>query len=113
MVYCDGSFTNDPHQAADGVIIMNTERQVCDGRADRFSSSSPIASEAKALLEATTYACNSPLYYTIFFDCLKIVNCLKRPEAQMALGVLWTHWSYRGATKNRPVHLDTLHYKKR
>ncbi|CAN1794536.1 hypothetical protein LINPERHAP1_LOCUS20329 [Linum perenne] len=76
-VYCDGSFQNDPHQAAYGIIIMNAEGQVCDGRAGRFFCSSPIVSEARALLEAVTFAALSGARCIIFSDCLTLVASIK------------------------------------
>ncbi|CAN1800846.1 hypothetical protein LINPERHAP1_LOCUS22713 [Linum perenne] len=76
-VYCNGSFQDGPHQAAYGVVIMNTEGIVCDGRASLFMCSSPTVSEAKAFLEAMTFACNSQCSCTIFSDCLTLVNSVK------------------------------------
>ncbi|CAN1849938.1 hypothetical protein LINPERHAP1_LOCUS39593 [Linum perenne] len=72
-VYCDGSFLNDPHQAAYDIIIMNAEGHVCDGRAGRFICSSPMVSEARALLEAVSFASRSHSRCTVYSDCLRLV----------------------------------------
>ncbi|CAN1823339.1 hypothetical protein LINPERHAP1_LOCUS30341, partial [Linum perenne] len=49
----------------------------CDGRAGLFMCSSPIVSEAKALLEAVTFASNSQCSCTIFSDCFTLMNNIK------------------------------------
>ncbi|CAN1826777.1 hypothetical protein LINPERHAP1_LOCUS31697 [Linum perenne] len=40
-------------------------------------SSSPLASEARALLEAAIYATGSPLNCCIFSDCKTLIDCLR------------------------------------
>ncbi|CAN1163910.1 hypothetical protein LINPERHAP2_LOCUS25268, partial [Linum perenne] len=44
-------------------------------------SSSPIAFEARALLEVALYATRSPLNCCIFSDCKTLVDCLYGPES--------------------------------
>ncbi|CAN1758763.1 hypothetical protein LINPERHAP1_LOCUS6914 [Linum perenne] len=56
---------------------MNTKGFVCDGRAGRFICSSPIVVEARALLEAVSFAASSHLSCTIFSDCLNLVSSIK------------------------------------
>ncbi|CAN1797742.1 hypothetical protein LINPERHAP1_LOCUS21403 [Linum perenne] len=75
-VHCDGSFLEGPQKAAYGVVVTNSMGHICDGRAGNFVCSSPIVSEAKALLEAVSYAARSPLQCMVFSDCLTLVNCL-------------------------------------
>ncbi|CAN1836487.1 Putative ribonuclease H protein At1g65750 [Linum perenne] len=79
-VYCDASFQDSSQMAAFGIVVINSEGQVCDGRSGRFPSASPIASEARALLEATKYAKSSPLQCVIFSDCKTLVDSIKGPE---------------------------------
>ncbi|CAN1762004.1 hypothetical protein LINPERHAP1_LOCUS8157 [Linum perenne] len=76
-VYCDGSFQYDPHQAAYGIVIKNAVGQVVDGRAGRFLCSSPIVAEARALLEAVTFASTSVSRCDIFSDCITLVTNIK------------------------------------
>ncbi|CAN1761143.1 hypothetical protein LINPERHAP1_LOCUS32523 [Linum perenne] len=75
-VYCDGSFLEGPQKAAYGVVILNTLGHVCDGRAGRVLCSSPMAAEARALLEAVSMVNRTPVPCTIYSDCLNLVNCL-------------------------------------
>ncbi|CAN1820160.1 hypothetical protein LINPERHAP1_LOCUS28987 [Linum perenne] len=82
MVYCDGSFQSISQMAAFGVVVTNSDGFVCDGRSGRFPSASPIASEARALLEAYLYAASSPLHLVIHSDCLNILNCIRGPESR-------------------------------
>ncbi|CAN1156735.1 hypothetical protein LINPERHAP1_LOCUS9083 [Linum perenne] len=49
--------------------------QICDGRAGNFVCSSPIVAEAKALLEAVSYAARSPHQCMVFSDCVILINC--------------------------------------
>ncbi|CAN1829805.1 hypothetical protein LINPERHAP1_LOCUS32652, partial [Linum perenne] len=79
-VYCDGSFLDGPQKAAYGVVIMNTMGQVCDGRAGRFVCSSPIVSEARALLEGVSIANSYPHPCTVFSYCLNLINNIKGPK---------------------------------
>ncbi|CAN1815382.1 hypothetical protein LINPERHAP1_LOCUS27430, partial [Linum perenne] len=81
-VYCDGSFLEDPQKAGFGVILMNTGGQICDGRAGTLVCSSPIVSEARALLEAVSLARLSPVRCTVFSDCLTLVNCVSSPSCR-------------------------------
>ncbi|CAN1764786.1 hypothetical protein LINPERHAP1_LOCUS9412 [Linum perenne] len=80
MVYCDGSFQSRSQMAAFGIVITNSDGIVCDGRSGRFASTSPIASEAHALLEATLYAASSPIPCVIHSDCLSLINCIRGPQ---------------------------------
>ncbi|CAN1725718.1 hypothetical protein LINPERHAP1_LOCUS210 [Linum perenne] len=43
--------------------------------------SSPIALEARALLEAVSFAGSTPAHCIVFSDCLTLVNCLQRPPS--------------------------------
>ncbi|CAN1830600.1 hypothetical protein LINPERHAP1_LOCUS32912 [Linum perenne] len=79
-VYCDGSFLNETQTAAFGLVITNADGQICDGRSGRFMSTSPIASEARAILEAVIYATTSPLNCCILSDCKTLIDCLFEPE---------------------------------
>ncbi|CAN1770975.1 hypothetical protein LINPERHAP1_LOCUS11748, partial [Linum perenne] len=72
-VHCDGSFFEGPQEAAYGVVVTNSTGQICDGRAGNFVCSSPIVSEAKALLEAVSYAARSPQPCMVFSDYLILV----------------------------------------
>ncbi|CAN1806173.1 hypothetical protein LINPERHAP1_LOCUS24582 [Linum perenne] len=75
-VHCDGSFLEGPQTAAYGVVVTSSMGQICDGRAGNFVCSSPIVAEAKALLEAVSYAARSPHQCMVFSDCLTLINCL-------------------------------------
>ncbi|CAN1840928.1 hypothetical protein LINPERHAP1_LOCUS36281 [Linum perenne] len=80
-VYCDGSFLNETQTAAFGLVITNTDGQICDGRSGRFMSTSLIASEARAILEAAIYATRSPRDCCILSDCKTLIDCLYEPES--------------------------------
>ncbi|CAN1820623.1 hypothetical protein LINPERHAP1_LOCUS29184 [Linum perenne] len=68
--------------AAFRVVVTNSDGFVCDGRSGRFLSASPIATEARALLEATMFAASSPLNCVILSDCLTLINCIRGPESR-------------------------------
>ncbi|CAN1786981.1 hypothetical protein LINPERHAP1_LOCUS17450 [Linum perenne] len=78
-VYCDGSFQSVSQMAAFGVVVTNSDGFVCDGRSGRFPSASPIASEARAILEAALFAASSPIHCVIHSDCLRIINSIRGP----------------------------------
>ncbi|CAN1308550.1 F-box/kelch-repeat protein At3g06240, partial [Linum perenne] len=60
--------------------VSNSDGQICDGRFVRFLSASPIASEARAILEATRYAASSLLSCVILSDCKTLIYCLRGPK---------------------------------
>ncbi|CAN1186708.1 hypothetical protein LINPERPRIM_LOCUS10989 [Linum perenne] len=76
-----------------GLVITNTEGQICDGRSGLFMSSSPIATEARALLEVALYATSTPLNYNIFSDYKILIDCLAGPKR------CWP-WDYYGILGN-------------
>ncbi|CAN1181562.1 hypothetical protein LINPERHAP2_LOCUS35466 [Linum perenne] len=82
MVYCDGSFQSISQMAAFGVVVINSDGFVCDGRSGLFPSASPIASEARAILEATLFAASSPLHCVIHSDCLNVLNHIRGPKSR-------------------------------
>ncbi|CAN1749862.1 hypothetical protein LINPERHAP1_LOCUS3855 [Linum perenne] len=45
-------------------------------------STSPIATEVRALLETANYATSSPLNCCIFSDCKTIIDCFHGPESR-------------------------------
>ncbi|CAN1755655.1 hypothetical protein LINPERHAP1_LOCUS5811, partial [Linum perenne] len=47
-----------------------------DARSGCFLSASPIASEARAILEATRYVASSPLNCVVMSDCKTLIDCL-------------------------------------
>ncbi|CAN1147982.1 hypothetical protein LINPERHAP2_LOCUS16188 [Linum perenne] len=65
------------HEATYGIVITNTDGDVCDGYSDIFHCSSPIVAEAHPVLEAVRYAMSSPLLCPVFSDCLTLVNCIE------------------------------------
>ncbi|CAI0429846.1 unnamed protein product [Linum tenue] len=75
-IHCDGSFDNDSHEAAIGIVITNAHGQICDGRAGRVICSSPIEAEAHALLEACSLAKLDSSSTIIFSNCKSLVDAL-------------------------------------
>ncbi|CAI0395367.1 unnamed protein product [Linum tenue] len=76
-IYCDGSFDPISREAAYGVVITNPHGQFVDGKAGRVVCSSPIETEAYALLEACKLAMREHVPSTIFSDCKALVDALK------------------------------------
>ncbi|CAN1748065.1 hypothetical protein LINPERHAP1_LOCUS3293 [Linum perenne] len=61
---------------------MNAEGHVCDGRAGRFTCSSPMVSEARALLEAVSFASLSQSRCTVYSDCLRLVASITAQKSK-------------------------------
>ncbi|CAN1783814.1 hypothetical protein LINPERHAP1_LOCUS16401 [Linum perenne] len=76
--------------AAFRVIIHNFDGQICDRRSRHFLSASSIASEARVILETTSYVVSSPLSCVILSDCKTLIDCLHGPKS------LW-RWECFGA----------------
>ncbi|CAN1775906.1 hypothetical protein LINPERHAP1_LOCUS13480 [Linum perenne] len=83
---------------------MNAASQVVDGRAGRILRilcSSPIVSEARAILEAVKFASTSQSICTIFTDSLVISTSIKKEKHQ------WP-WEYFGLIGNIVDLLSTF-----
>ncbi|CAN0862438.1 hypothetical protein LINGRAHAP2_LOCUS8463, partial [Linum grandiflorum] len=71
--YCDGSFVSDSQEAAFGFTVKDTQGHIVDGGNGTFLCSSPIAAEARYVLEATIYATQSLTPFVIHSDCISAV----------------------------------------
>ncbi|CAN1817498.1 Putative ribonuclease H protein At1g65750 [Linum perenne] len=92
-VYCDASFKGQTQQAAYGVVITNTDGQVCDGRSGTFHCSSPLVAEARAIKEAVSYASTAPLRCNVHSDCLSLVNAINGLKSSWP----WECYGYLGS----------------
>ncbi|CAN1759680.1 hypothetical protein LINPERHAP1_LOCUS7234 [Linum perenne] len=81
-IHCDGSFLHDSQKAAYGIILSNSHGQIFDGRAETIFCSSPMVSEAHAILQASRLAMTLPTQVTIYSDCLCMINAVHAPKHQ-------------------------------
>ncbi|CAN0824796.1 hypothetical protein LINGRAPRIM_LOCUS1813, partial [Linum grandiflorum] len=75
-IFCDGSYIENDHVAAFGVIIKDSQGRVCNGVSGQVLCSSPIMAEAKALLTTVEFAEDSGLRTIIKSDCLTLILAL-------------------------------------
>ncbi|CAN1250765.1 Putative ribonuclease H protein At1g65750 [Linum perenne] len=81
-IFCDGSFDQNSSEAGYGVVMKNPHGAVIDGRAGKFTCSSAMVAEAKALLEACKLATTSPSHSIISSDCQGLTLALRGPESE-------------------------------
>ncbi|CAN1168906.1 hypothetical protein LINPERHAP2_LOCUS28101 [Linum perenne] len=77
QIFCDGSFIVGSGVAGYGVVCINSQGQVTNGKAGTLVCSSSIVAEAKALLEALSMASASRVPTIVKSDCLNLVEALR------------------------------------
>ncbi|CAL1373914.1 unnamed protein product [Linum trigynum] len=101
-IFCDGSFDHMTQEAAFGVVITNSNGQICDGKAGRISCSSPIEAEAHAILEVCHCALENPSPSVIMSDGKIRVDALNGEPAD------WPWRCYAALSSiSRILHLST------
>ncbi|CAL1378210.1 unnamed protein product [Linum trigynum] len=80
-IHYDVSFLSDSQPAACGVVVVNHDGQVCDGRAEDLLCSTPIEAETKALLEGVKLAQEYGSECTVQFDCQVLVKALNHDHS--------------------------------